>query len=504
MGNLFEFMKSNRLSEDDVVNIFYQVSSAINYLHKQKILHRDIKPENILMKDRTHAKLCDFGFCAPYGTDVVRQTMCGTTEYLPPEIIGREDQNDKVDIWCLGVLLYEMTHSKTPFEGQNIHMLQFQQKKHAIKFRPDLNPQLRTIIEKCLEFEPERRPAADEILSFPIFGRLKAEGENQQQKQQKQSVEADIYRKNNELNSGQQHSITPNLYQQPLPQQQYTGHQAPIQNIYANKNNGQSMQAQLPLRIDPSPNRVIYKNDMFRKQRAPDTIVQEPAREPKVIKYSITRITRDGREITETRSTSQSHGSGEIVHNTLANGGSIVNGNVRTVRVVTQNASVDKKIDPTNFYKQFNTKYSHATPNMYSPSPNTYTQGNTFVTRNIYANSHELNNGGPTIYKHSDRQIPSYAPKEYKYSYNKPGPEKPLEPKMSYHASNTQYTYNNVYNDGSIRRGGVDTTGRYPRSNNSIGSYSYNGTVVDKNRSRSSNDNGVSGGGLTTRIVRQK
>lgn len=71
-GNLFEYMKVNRLSEDDVVTIFYQVTSAINHLHKQKILHRDIKPENILMKDKNHAKLCDFGFCAPYGNDVVR------------------------------------------------------------------------------------------------------------------------------------------------------------------------------------------------------------------------------------------------------------------------------------------------------------------------------------------------------------------------------------------------------------------------------------------------
>ena len=72
LGNLFEFSKKTKLTEDEIINVFFQITSAINYLHKQKILHRDIKPENILMVSRNTAKLCDFGFCAPYGNDVVR------------------------------------------------------------------------------------------------------------------------------------------------------------------------------------------------------------------------------------------------------------------------------------------------------------------------------------------------------------------------------------------------------------------------------------------------
>lgn len=72
MGNLFEFAKRHELSEADIVGIFYQVVSAISYLHRQQILHRDIKPENILMMAKDRVKLCDFGFCAPYGGDVVR------------------------------------------------------------------------------------------------------------------------------------------------------------------------------------------------------------------------------------------------------------------------------------------------------------------------------------------------------------------------------------------------------------------------------------------------
>ena len=72
MGNLYHFIKEHTLAEDEVVAIFYQVASALSYLHGQNILHRDVKPENILMVSRSQVKLCDFGFCAPYGNDEVR------------------------------------------------------------------------------------------------------------------------------------------------------------------------------------------------------------------------------------------------------------------------------------------------------------------------------------------------------------------------------------------------------------------------------------------------
>lgn len=71
-GTLFDFIQARALSEQDVIGIFYQIVSAIDYMHKRNILHRDIKPENILMKDKAYVKLADFGFCAPYGNDVVR------------------------------------------------------------------------------------------------------------------------------------------------------------------------------------------------------------------------------------------------------------------------------------------------------------------------------------------------------------------------------------------------------------------------------------------------
>ena len=71
-GNLFEFLRKRNLSQEQVLSIFYQILTAIDYLHDKQILHRDIKPENVLMENENKIKLCDFGFCAFYGKNVVR------------------------------------------------------------------------------------------------------------------------------------------------------------------------------------------------------------------------------------------------------------------------------------------------------------------------------------------------------------------------------------------------------------------------------------------------
>lgn len=161
------------MTDSQVLTVFYQILKAISYIHKLKILHRDIKPENILMEGDFHAKLCDFGFCAPYGEGIKRKTMCGTSEYLPPEIINGSYQTEKVDIWCMGILLYELLHKTTPFKKTNLNMLLLSGKKPRIRYKGNINVQLRTIIERCIDFDPRKRPSADEILSFPIFNQFK-------------------------------------------------------------------------------------------------------------------------------------------------------------------------------------------------------------------------------------------------------------------------------------------------------------------------------------------
>lgn len=78
-------------------------------------MHRDLKPENILLDKKQNVKICDFGWSAEYKEQEIRQTLCGTYEYMAPEIFFKNKQTKKTDIWALGVLLYEILHGHAPF-----------------------------------------------------------------------------------------------------------------------------------------------------------------------------------------------------------------------------------------------------------------------------------------------------------------------------------------------------------------------------------------------------
>lgn len=87
-------------------------------MHNNKLVHRDLKPENILLDNNLEPRLCDFGWSAIMRGNQ-RQTFCGTFEYMAPEMFENEKYRYSVDIWGLGILLYELFHKKSPFEESN-------------------------------------------------------------------------------------------------------------------------------------------------------------------------------------------------------------------------------------------------------------------------------------------------------------------------------------------------------------------------------------------------
>jgi len=103
------------LGEELSLRFFYQTARAVQYLHGRNVLHRDIKPENILLDSGFNIKLCDFGSACQLEKDEKRTSICGTYEYMSPEMVDSplsKGYTAKVDIWCLGVLLYEMLHGR--------------------------------------------------------------------------------------------------------------------------------------------------------------------------------------------------------------------------------------------------------------------------------------------------------------------------------------------------------------------------------------------------------
>lgn len=167
--NLFEYMQPRTFDEETALRFFREVVKAVAYLHQRKLVHRDIKPENVLLDENRRVKLCDFGFSAPIQAGEKRDTFCGTQQYLPPEIVMGHEQTDKVDIWCLGVLLFELIHKRVPFTNKSIPVYLDAVAKRNISFISKVSPAAKKLILSCLEMDPSKRPTAVQILSESLM-----------------------------------------------------------------------------------------------------------------------------------------------------------------------------------------------------------------------------------------------------------------------------------------------------------------------------------------------
>lgn len=117
-GELFSYLRSSG-KFSSATSFFYaaEIVSALEYLHSLSIVYRDMKPENLLLDREGHLKITDFGFAKKIQDRT--WTLCGTPEYLAPEIIQSKGHNKAVDWWALGILIYEMLAGFPPFFDDN-------------------------------------------------------------------------------------------------------------------------------------------------------------------------------------------------------------------------------------------------------------------------------------------------------------------------------------------------------------------------------------------------
>uniref|UniRef100_A0AC35UDF3 Aurora kinase n=1 Tax=Rhabditophanes sp. KR3021 TaxID=114890 RepID=A0AC35UDF3_9BILA len=126
-GTLFHYLQKQKLLKESIAAKFlYQLGDALDYCHQLGVIHRDIKPENLLITEKIvegrptedSLKIADFGWSV-CSSESKRQTVCGTLDYLPPEMLNQNKDSSydhNVDNWAVGVLLYEMLVGKPPFE----------------------------------------------------------------------------------------------------------------------------------------------------------------------------------------------------------------------------------------------------------------------------------------------------------------------------------------------------------------------------------------------------
>ena len=154
-----------------IASIIKDIVSAVYFLHKMNppIIHRDIKPENVLMDENDRAILTDFGWSNYLNDSEKRNTICGTPIYLAPEMINSKGHNEKVDIWCIGVLLFELITGKVPFRGKDIDTLKYNIRTMKIAWPSDINNEAKDLISKMLKYNPNDRLTHEEILNHTFI-----------------------------------------------------------------------------------------------------------------------------------------------------------------------------------------------------------------------------------------------------------------------------------------------------------------------------------------------
>lgn len=157
---------TKRFSEDVCAKYVAQIADALLYCHTKKVIHRDIKPENLLLGAKGEIKIADFGWSV-HAPSSRRTTLCGTLDYLPPEMVCGKTHNEKVDLWSLGVLCYEFLTGRPPFES-NSYDETYRRISKALFTVPDyVSNEAKDLMKRLLVVNPDKRLELNEVLKHP-------------------------------------------------------------------------------------------------------------------------------------------------------------------------------------------------------------------------------------------------------------------------------------------------------------------------------------------------
>jgi serine/threonine protein kinase/tetratricopeptide (TPR) repeat protein len=173
-GTVRDVLAQGPLPLDETAYLIQQIGSALHYAHRQGIVHRDVKPANVLIDTEGNAFVSDFGIArildesAPKGKSLTMTgSSVGTPAYMAPEQIqGQTQVDERVDIYALGALLFEMVTGELPFQGPNLVQLLYQHLNDPVPdprtLRPELPPTLGSVIQQAMAKAPQDRYATAE------------------------------------------------------------------------------------------------------------------------------------------------------------------------------------------------------------------------------------------------------------------------------------------------------------------------------------------------------
>ena len=176
-GSLKDVIIKNENDEwDDTKKLIsiYGIASAISYMHSNNVIHRDLKPNNILSDDELKPKIADFGLSEMIpknetGMSFTESILCGTPEYIAPEIWQKKEYSKASDVYAFSLIVYEMITNEPPFP-KDLNCIQIVYQVLKKNYRPTLDKPIpssyKKLIESCWKSDPKERPSFDEIISL--------------------------------------------------------------------------------------------------------------------------------------------------------------------------------------------------------------------------------------------------------------------------------------------------------------------------------------------------
>ncbi|PBP27270.1 Pkinase-domain-containing protein [Diplocarpon rosae] len=168
-GQMLDYIISHgRLKEKQARKFSRQISSALDYCHRNSIVHRDLKIENILISKTGDIKIIDFGLSNLFAPRGYLKTFCGSLYFAAPELLqAKAYTGPEVDVWSFGIVLYVLVCGKVPFDDQSMPALHAKIKKGVVDYPNWLSPECKNLISRMLVTDPKQRASLQEIMNHP-------------------------------------------------------------------------------------------------------------------------------------------------------------------------------------------------------------------------------------------------------------------------------------------------------------------------------------------------
>ncbi|CAD6196374.1 unnamed protein product [Caenorhabditis auriculariae] len=166
-GEMYKSLqKARKFTEAQTAVYMYEIADALSYCHMKNVIHRDIKPENLLIGVKGELKIADFGWSV-HAPSKKRMTMCGTLDYLPPEMVRGREHSDSVDLWAIGVLCYEFLVGRPPFENDKQDVTYAKITSVDYRFPEHVSQGARSLIKGLLQKDPTKRTSLLNVMQHP-------------------------------------------------------------------------------------------------------------------------------------------------------------------------------------------------------------------------------------------------------------------------------------------------------------------------------------------------